>query len=101
LLFCNDVCSVIEALGHQHDPTEWRLFTDSSKASLKAVLLHNGNKIASVPMLLKLKSPMKICNYFWKRSSMKNMLGTFVRIKGHCSLAWLAAWLHKVSLLSV
>jgi hypothetical protein len=26
LVFCNDVCSVIVALGHQHDPTEWRLF---------------------------------------------------------------------------
>jgi hypothetical protein len=24
LLLCNDVCSVIEALGHQRDPTEWR-----------------------------------------------------------------------------
>jgi hypothetical protein len=24
-VFCNDVCCVIEALEHQHDPTEWRL----------------------------------------------------------------------------
>lgn len=29
---------------------EWRLFIDSSKRSLKAVLLHNGNKYASVPV---------------------------------------------------
>jgi hypothetical protein len=28
----------------------WRLFTDSSKRSLKAVLLHNGSKYASVPV---------------------------------------------------
>jgi hypothetical protein len=36
LVFCNDV---IQALGHQHNPTEWHLFIDSSKVSLKAVLL--------------------------------------------------------------
>jgi len=31
LVFCNNVCSVIEALGHQHNPTEWCLCIDSSK----------------------------------------------------------------------
>jgi hypothetical protein len=41
VLFCNDVCSVIEVLGHQQDPTEWRLFIDSSKVSFKTVLLQN------------------------------------------------------------
>jgi hypothetical protein len=29
LVFYNDVCSVTEALGHQHDPTECRLFINS------------------------------------------------------------------------
>jgi hypothetical protein len=29
---------------------EWRLFTNSSKRSLKAVLLHNGNNYASFPI---------------------------------------------------
>jgi len=29
-------------------PSEWRLFNDSLKISLKAVLLHNGNKFQSV-----------------------------------------------------
>jgi hypothetical protein len=38
--FCNYVFSVTEALGHQHDPPQQRVFTDSSKVSLKAVLLH-------------------------------------------------------------
>jgi len=28
LVFCN-VCCVIEAHGHQHDPTDWLLFIDS------------------------------------------------------------------------
>ncbi|UYV84365.1 hypothetical protein LAZ67_X001944 [Cordylochernes scorpioides] len=33
-----------------HDTEEWRLFVDSSKISLKGVLLHNGNKFPSVPV---------------------------------------------------
>ena len=33
-----------------HDPDEWRLFIDSSKTSLKAVLLHNGNVLPSIPV---------------------------------------------------
>lgn len=29
---------------------DWRLFIDSEKDSLKAVLLHNGNRLPSVPI---------------------------------------------------
>jgi hypothetical protein len=39
----------MEDLGHQHCTPERRLFVDSSKVILKAVLLHNGNKYQSVP----------------------------------------------------
>ncbi|GBM73724.1 hypothetical protein AVEN_251167-1 [Araneus ventricosus] len=48
IIFCNDVDSLFKALGLQHNPQEWRLFIDSSKVSLKAVLLHNGNKHPSI-----------------------------------------------------
>ncbi|GBM62273.1 hypothetical protein AVEN_264136-1 [Araneus ventricosus] len=34
----------------EYDPSESRLFIDSSKISLKAVLLHNGNSFASLPL---------------------------------------------------
>lgn len=34
----------------RYDPAEWKLFLDSSKASLKAVLLHNGNQHGSIPV---------------------------------------------------
>jgi hypothetical protein len=33
VVFCNDVCSVMEVLGHECNPDQWRLFTDSSKVS--------------------------------------------------------------------
>jgi len=50
VVFCNDVCSVMEVLGHEYNPDQWRLFTDSSKLSLKVVLLHNRNRFPSVPL---------------------------------------------------
>jgi hypothetical protein len=40
----------MEALGHQHNTPEWRLFIDSTKVSLEGVLLDNGNKYPSVPL---------------------------------------------------
>ncbi|GBN67158.1 hypothetical protein AVEN_210986-1 [Araneus ventricosus] len=50
VILCNDVDSLFKALELQHNPEEWRLFIDSSKVSLKAVLLHNGNKHPSIPV---------------------------------------------------
>jgi len=43
LVFCYDVDGLMNALGIKHDSQEWRLFIETSKLSLKAVLLHNGN----------------------------------------------------------
>ena len=34
----------------EHNSADWRLFIDSSKTSLKAVLLHNGNIKPSIPV---------------------------------------------------
>ena len=33
-----------------YKPVDWRLFIDSSKRSLKCVLLHNTNEYASIPI---------------------------------------------------
>jgi hypothetical protein len=40
----------MEFLGNEYNPDQWRLFTDSSKVSLKVILLHNGNRFPSVPL---------------------------------------------------
>ncbi|XP_076035733.1 uncharacterized protein LOC143021852 [Oratosquilla oratoria] len=50
MCYCKDVTGLFTALGLEHDPAEWRLFIDSSTRSLKAVLLHNGNKNPSLPL---------------------------------------------------
>lgn len=50
LVFCSDVQGLMKSFEIEYDSSEWRLFIDSSKTSLKAVLLHNGNKLASLPV---------------------------------------------------
>jgi hypothetical protein len=49
-VYCNDEDSLLDALGQYHNPGEWRLFIDSSKLSLKAILLHKGNEKPSIPL---------------------------------------------------
>ena len=50
LCFCNDIVELFELLEIPYDNTNWRLFLDASKKSIKAVLLHNGNTLPSVPI---------------------------------------------------
>lgn len=50
LVFCKDVSGLMGALNITYKQNEWRLFIDSSKLSLKAVLLHNRNILPSIPI---------------------------------------------------
>jgi hypothetical protein len=50
LCFCNNVNELFQAIGIVHIPSQWCLFIDSSSKSLKAVLLHNGNELPSIPV---------------------------------------------------
>jgi len=50
LIYCTDVNGIMQELGYTHRSEEWRLFIDSSKLSLKAVLLHNVNMLPSIPI---------------------------------------------------
>ena len=50
LCYCNNIPGLFECIGINYDPNDWRLFVDSSKESMKAVLLHNGNILPSVPV---------------------------------------------------
>ena len=48
-VYCNNIQGLLSEMGlPEYNPDEWRLFIDSSKRSLKCVLLHNGNKFACV-----------------------------------------------------
>jgi hypothetical protein len=50
LVLCTDIDGLIQTLNINHNPLDWRLFTDSSKLSLKAILFHNGNTLPSIPV---------------------------------------------------
>ena len=50
LSYCNNILGLFMDLNLSYDPTEWRLFIDSSLYSTKAVLLHNGNALPSIPV---------------------------------------------------
>ena len=48
LLFCDNIERLITALGTSYTSSEWRLFIDSSKRSMKCVVLHNSDILAFV-----------------------------------------------------
>ena len=51
LVYCMDVQGLIKKLGTVYNSNDWRsLFIDASKSSLKAVLLHNTNQFAFIPL---------------------------------------------------
>lgn len=57
LVYCSDVKGLVDELKpNVYEDEEWRLFIDSSKRSLKAVLLHNELKIALLTLSPRLLS---------------------------------------------
>ena len=50
LVACIDIDGLMQTLNISYIPLDWRLFIHSSKLSLKAVLLHNGNTLPSIPV---------------------------------------------------
>ena len=51
LVYCTNIIQLLYNLGvSQYEAKDWRLFINSSKRSLKCVLLHNGNQFSPVPL---------------------------------------------------
>lgn len=48
--YCNDVEQLFCSMGVTYNADDWRIFIDSSKYSLKAVLLHKSNDMPSMPI---------------------------------------------------
>ena len=61
LCFWNDITKLFEKLKIPYGKTNWRLFIDASKDSIKAALLQNGNTLPSVPIAdsITMKKPYK------------------------------------------
>ena len=81
LVYCAHIAQLLLKLGApQYKPKDWRLFIDSSKWSLKCVLLHNSNQFASVPSLTRLHwmRSMKWWSMCWRKLFMISISGLFV-----------------------
>ncbi|GBM68580.1 hypothetical protein AVEN_82450-1 [Araneus ventricosus] len=50
LVYCSNIPGLTAQFQIEYDTQEWRLFIDTCKRSLKAVLLHNGKTYASIPV---------------------------------------------------
>lgn len=50
ITYCWNIKELFILLGQRHNPEEWRLFIDGSSESLKAALVHNGNKLPTIPV---------------------------------------------------
>ena len=70
LVYCSVIKQVLLMLGvNKYNRSSWRLFSDSSKHSLKYVLLYNTNKYASIP--------------FWHSISLKEKCDGIDQIHDH------------------
>lgn len=50
ICYCTDIEGLMDHLDIEYTSSEWRLFIDGSTQSLKAALLHNGNKLPTIPL---------------------------------------------------
>lgn len=50
LCYCRDIRGLFTWLGIEYRASEWYLFVDGSKTSIKAVLLHIGSALPSIPV---------------------------------------------------
>ena len=74
----------------QYRKEDLRLFTDSSKTSLKAVLLHNGNAYAplSISYSTHLKENYKKIELVLNKSTMSVMFRRYVVISKSCACCY-------------
>jgi hypothetical protein len=50
LVACTDIDGLMQTLNINHNTLDWRLFINSSKLSFKAVLIHTGKTLPSIPV---------------------------------------------------
>ena len=81
LVYCADIAQLLLKLEvSKYGAKDWKLFIDSSKQSMKCVLLHNGNQFASVPIAhsTSLKENYEAVKLCWGKLIMISISGLFV-----------------------
>ena len=103
-VYCNNIPGFLAKMGLPvYNSDEWRLFIDSSKQSLKCVLLHKGNNFACTPIersvvfkeqYLNVKMVLnKLCTV--------SITGPYVWTLKWLTFCWKARGVHQVSLFSL
>ena len=105
LVYCNNIIGLLLKMKiPNYKPEDWRLFIDSSKRSLKCVLLHYGNGFASTPIAhsTKLKEEYDNIKTVLQRICYEeHQWSICVDLKMVNFFAWTTNWIHQVSLLYV
>ena len=92
--YCINIPGLFTSFGLPYNPSEWRLFIDSSKRSLESVLLHNGNKYPSILIahsvhLKKFIETVKYNKYQWSLCEGLKVIGLFMGMQADfLSLLW-------------
>ena len=97
LCYCHDIEELFQTLGIVHIVNKWRLFIDSSKRSLKAVLLHIGNKKPSISIAHSsqvkesydsieiLLNAIHYSDYQWSLCGDLRVIGILMGLQGGCT----------------
>ena len=80
--YCKDIDGLMDAMHMRHTPEQFRLFAVASKTSLRAVFLHNGNILPSIPVAYapSIKETYTTMNNILVEVDYKNTSGKFVVI---------------------
>lgn len=96
----SNIQEVMEKLHLEHTCRQWRLFIDSSKVSLKVVLLNNGNQFPSIPLaravhVKKKKKNMQDPSGFAAKHTLWRTPVEYMRSpKSYNNANWAASWIH-------
>jgi len=80
--YCKDNDGLMGATHMRHSPEQWQLFIGASKTNLKAVLLHDGNNLPSIPVAYapSTKEMYITMNNTWLKKTTRSTSGKFVVI---------------------
>jgi hypothetical protein len=103
LVFCNDIGNPLKKTGlSEYNPSEWRPAIDSSKRSLKCVLLNNGNKMRFYSNWSLHQDERRVQGHLFslgKDKLPRTLMDDLCRLEDGLFSSWSTKWLHKVSLL--
>jgi hypothetical protein len=95
LLYCYYSQQLMQELQLEHISEQWRLFTDSSKVSLKAALLHNSIPLVHMVHMKEMYESLHVLLQKIRHKEHRMNICGDLKL-AHC---WDARWIHYILLL--